>query len=204
MFQQDITALFKASYGLYLLSAKDEQKDNACVINTFLQVTSNEPFGCLISINRQNFTSELLTKTRKFNVSVLTVETPFELMQRFGYQSGRDVDKFNDFANVSRSQNGLLYLTNYSNAFMSFDVMDILDFGTHNLVKATLTECMTLNQQASLTYDYYQQNIKPKPQTNIKTGFRCTVCGYIHEDNVLPADIICPLCKHGASSFEKI
>ena len=202
--KQDTTALFKASYGLYLLSAKNDEQDNACIINTFLQITSNEPFVCLISVNKQNFTSEMILKTRKFNLSVLTVETPFELLKRFGFQSGRTVNKFQDFTGFARSENGLSYLTDYANAYLSFDVSEIMDFGSHFLFKATLTDCETLNNQDSLTYDYYQRNIKPKPQTSEKKGYRCNICGYEYEGETLPPDFICPLCKHGAADFVKI
>ena len=204
MIQQDVTALFKASYGLYLLSAKDGERDNACIINTFLQITSNLPVGCLISINKQNLTTEIISKTLKFNLSVLTVETPFELLKRFGYQSGHNVDKFKDFNEIARSENDLTFLTSYANAFLSFDVIDIIDYNSHNLLKATLTECKTLNQKESLTYDYYQRNIKPKPQADIKAGYRCNICGYVHNSETLPSDFICPLCNHGASNFQKI
>jgi len=204
MKQQDNTALFKASYGLYLLSAKSGDKDNACIINTFLQVTSNVPVGCLISVNKQNFTNEMISRTREFNLSMLTVETPFELLKRFGYQSGRNVDKFKDFTGFDRSENGLIYLTDYANAFLSFDVFEMKDFDSHTLFLATLAESKTLNQKDSLTYDYYQRNVKPKPQSVQKKGYRCSICGYEYEGDLLPPDFICPVCKHGATDFVKI
>ena len=201
---KDTTALYKASYGLYLLSAKSDEQDNACIINTFLQVTSNAPVGCLISVNKQNFTNEMIAKTRKFNLSTLTVETPFEMFEHFGYQSGREVNKFKGFTAFNRSENGLSYLTVFSNAFLSFDVLDMIDFGTHTLFTATLTECKTLNQKESMTYDDYRRYVKPKPQTDKKTGYRCNICGYVYEGDPLPPDFICPLCKHGAADFVKI
>jgi len=201
---QDFTALYKASYGLYLLSAKNGEQDNACIINTFLQITSKDPVRCVISVNKQNFTNEMIAQTRKFNLSVLTVETPFEVFKRFGYQSGRDVNKFNGFTGFTRSENGLIHLTDYANAFLSFDVMEMLDFGSHTLFTATLAECKTLNQKESITYDYYQQNVKPRPQSVKKTGYRCIICGYEYEGEPLPPDFICPICKHGASDFVKI
>jgi len=204
MKHQDISALFKASYGLYLLSAKNDEQDNACIINTFLQITSNMPVGCLISVNKQNFTNEMIVKTRKFNLSTLTVETPFELLKRFGYQSGRKVDKFKDFTDFARSENGLIYLTDYANAFLSFDILDMIDFDTHTLFTATLAECQTLSDKESITYDYYQRNVKPKPQSVRKVGYRCTICGYEYEGEPLPPDFICPICKHGAADFVKI
>ena len=204
MTQKDTTALYKASYGLYLLSAKNDEQDNACIINTFLQVTSNAPVGCLISVNRQNFTNEMIAKTRKFNLSTLTVETPFELFRRFGYQTGRAVDKFEDFSGFARSENGLIYLTDYANAFLSLDVLEMKDFDTHTLFTATLAECKTLSDKESMTYDYYQRNVKPKPQPAKKTGYRCNICGYEYEGEPLPPDFICPICKHGAADFVKI
>ena len=204
MNNQDVSALFKASYGLYLLSAKNEERDNACIINTFLQITSNAPCICVISVNKQNFTNEIISSTRQFNLSMLTVETPFELLKRFGYQSGRNVDKLEDFTGFTRSTNGLVYLTDYANAFLSFDVLEMIDFGSHTVFKATLTSCTTLNNKASLTYDYYQQNIKPKPKPVEKKGYRCNICGYVYEEETLPPDFICPICKHGATDFVKM
>jgi flavin reductase (DIM6/NTAB) family NADH-FMN oxidoreductase RutF len=204
MTQQDLTALYKASYGLYLLSAKEGGQDNACIINTFLQITSGAPVGCLISVNRQNFTNEMIARTRKFNLSVLTVETPFELLKRFGYQTGREVNKFEGFTGFTRSENGLIYLTDYANAFLSLDVLEMIDFGSHTVFTASLAECKTLNQKESITYDYYHRNVKPKPQSAKKTGYRCNICGYEYEGETLPPDFICPLCKHGAVDFVKM
>ena len=204
MIKQDPTALFKASYGLYLLSAKDGEQDNACVINTFLQITSNAPCICIVSVNKQNFTTDIISKTRKFNLSPLTVEAPFELLKRFGYQSGREVDKFKDFAGFARSANGLVYFTDYANALLSFDVLEVIDFGSHTVFKAVLTESETLNNKESMTYDYYQRNVKTKPQTVEKQGYRCIICNYVYEGEPLPPDFICPLCKHGVADFVKI
>jgi flavin reductase (DIM6/NTAB) family NADH-FMN oxidoreductase RutF len=204
MDKKDITALFKASYGLYLLSAKNGEQDNGCIINTFMQITSAEPFVCIISVNKQNFTNEIVSQTRKFNLSTLTVDTPFEVVKRFGFQSGRNVDKFEGFTGFARSANGLTYLNDCANAFLSFDVLETLDFGTHTIFKAALTDCQTLNNSESLTYGYYQRNVKPKPQPAEKQGYRCSVCGYVYEGETLPPDFICPLCKHGATDFVKI
>ena len=197
-------ALYKASYGLYLLSAKNDEQDNACIINTFLQITSNNPCTCVISVNKQNFTNEIISKTEKFNLSILNVETQFELFKRFGYQSGREVNKFEDFNGFSRSANGLLYLNDSSNAFMSFNVLETMDFGSHTLFNALLTESETLNNSESITYDFYQRNIKPKPQSTETKGYRCTICGYVYEGEPLPPDFVCPICKHGAEDFVKI
>ena len=204
MEKKDTTALFKASYGLYLLSAKNDEQDNACIINTFLQITSSEPCICIISVNKQNFTSEMISKTQQFNLSTLTVETPFEILKRFGYQSGREVNKCKDCNDFARSANGLIYLPNYANAFLSFNVLEMIDFGSHIVYKAMLTESATLNDKESMTYDYYQRNVKPKPQTTEKQGYRCNICAYVYEGETLPPDFICPLCKHGAADFTKI
>jgi flavin reductase (DIM6/NTAB) family NADH-FMN oxidoreductase RutF/rubredoxin len=204
MEKKDTTALFKASYGLYLLSAKNDEQNNACIINTFLQITSNEPCICIISVNKQNFTSEMISKTQQFNLSTLTVETPFEILKRFGYQSGREVNKCKDFNDFARSANGLIYLPHYANAFLSFNVLEMIDFGSHIVYKAMLTESATLNDKESMTYDYYQRNVKPKPQTTEKQGYRCNICAYVYEGETLPPDFICPLCKHGAADFTKI
>ena len=200
----DIIALFKASYGLFLLSAKNDEQDNACIINTFLQITSNAPCICVISVNKQNFTNKIITKTRKFNLSTLTVDTPFELIKRFGYQSGYEVNKFKNFIGFTRSSNGLIYLNNCANAFLSFDVLEMIDFDSHTVFKAVLTESEALNNKESITYDYYQRNVKPKPQVTEKQGYRCNICGYVYEGETLPPDFICPLCKHGAADFVKI
>jgi len=135
---------------------------------------------------------------------MLTVETPFEILKRFGYQSGRNINKFIDFSGFTRSANGLIYLTDYANAFLSFDVLDMMDFGSHTVFKSILTECKNLSDKESLTYYYYQQNIKPKPQAAEKRGYRCNICGYVYEGETLPPDFICPLCKHGVVDFVKI
>jgi flavin reductase (DIM6/NTAB) family NADH-FMN oxidoreductase RutF len=204
MKKQDSTALFKVSYGLYLLSAKNAEQDYACIINTFLQITSNEPCLCVISVNKQNFTNEIISKTRKFNLSTLTGETQFEIFKRFGYQSGRNVNKFENFTGFTRNTDGLIYLTDYANAFLSFDVLEMMDFGSHTVFKAMLTESETLNNKESMTYDYYHRNVKPKPQASEKQGYRCIICGYVYEGETLPPDFICPICKHGATDFVKI
>jgi len=204
MKKQDTTALFKASYGLYLLSAKNAGQDNACIINTFLQITGNTPCICIISVNKQNLTNELISETQQFNLSTFTIETPFEVLKRFGYQSGRNIDKFEDFTGFTKSANSLVYLTNYANAFLSFNVLEMIDFGSHTVFKAMLTECETLNDKESMTYDYYQRKVKPKPQATENKGYRCNICGYVYESETLPSDFICPLCKHGAADFVKI
>ena len=197
----DNAALYKLGYGLYVLTAKDADKDNGCIINTVLQVTSSPTLVGVITVNKQNHTHDMIMGTRKFNLSVLTTDTPFEIFQRFGFQSGATIDKFVDYADVKRSDNGILYLKKHTNAFLSFDVTDALDFGSHTMFKADITGGEVLSGADSVTYAWYQQHIKPKPTTTANHGYRCNICGYVFEGGVLPSDFICPLCKHGASDF---
>ena len=197
----DNAALFKVGYGLYVLTAKDDKKDNGCIINTVLQVTSSpSPVG-VITVHKQNHTHDMMMRTRKFNVSVLTTDAPFEIFQRFGFQSGATVDKFVDFDDVKRSENGILYISKHTNAFLSFDVTDTLDFGSHTMFKADITGGEVLGGADSVTYAWYQLHIKSKPPTACNNGYRCIICGYVFEGEALPEDFICPLCKHGASDF---
>ncbi len=200
----DSNALFKVSYGLFVLTAQEGEKDNGCIINTVLQVGSTEPYTSLISVNKQIFTHDMIVKSKKCNISVLTTEASFDIFKRFGYQSGRDVNKFEGFDNVSRSDNGLIYLPQQTNAYISMKILDTFDFGTHSVFKTEVTDAKVLSDKYSLTYTYYQQHIKPKPQSTEKSGFRCKICNYVYEGDTLPADYICPICKHGAADFVKI
>jgi len=197
----DNAALYKLGYGLYVLTAKDAGKDNGCIINTVLQVTSSPTLVGVITVNKQNHTHDMIMGTRKFNVSVLTTDTPFEIFQRFGFQSGATIDKFVDYTDVKKSANGILYLTKHTNAFLSFEVTGTMDFGSHTMFKADITGGEVLSGADSVTYAWYQQHIKPKPTTTANHGYRCNICGYVFEGGVLPSDFICPLCKHGASDF---
>ncbi len=202
----DNSALFKIGYGLYVLTAKDGEKDNGCIINTLLQVTSNAPFILLISLNKRNYTHAMIEKTGMFNVSMLTEDVPFSVFKQFGFQTGATCDKFKDFTDVKRCPSGLLYLDKYSNAYVTCKVLESYDFATHTVYKAELVDAVKLSDAKSVTYDYYQANIKPKPAaTPAKAkGYRCKICNYVYEGDVLPADFICPICKHGAADFEKI
>ena len=198
-------ALYNLSYGVYLLSAKDGDKDNACIINTAVQVANN-PTRISISAINGNLTTELVAKTGQFNLSALTQEAPFSLFQRFGMQSGREADKFADFPQVARSENGLLYLTRWANAFLSLKVVESFDLGSHTLFIGELVDAEVLDQAPSCTYGYYQSTIKksaPKA-AEPKKGWRCKVCGYVYEGDTLPADYLCPICKHGPEDFEPI
>ncbi len=200
----DNTALFKVGYGLYVLTSRDSNKDNGCIINTVLQVTSSPPFVGVVTVNKQNYTHDLIMNSKEFNVSILTTEAPFDVFKHFGFQTGRSVDKLSDYNNKLRSDNGIIYLPEYTNAYLSFKVTDTIDFGTHTMFKADITDGKVLSSAESVTYSYYQQYIKPKPQESQTQGYRCKICGYIHKDNILPSDFICPICKHGAGDFEKI
>ncbi|MDO5111391.1 MAG: flavin reductase [Clostridia bacterium] len=201
----DNKAMFALSYGLFVLSAKDGEKDNACIINTVTQITST-PNRISIAVNKQNFTHDIIKKTGMFNASILTERAPFAIFERFGFASGRDKDKFAGFPSVARSQNGLLYITDCANAFLSAKVIDAYDYGTHTLFIADMTEGKVLNADPSITYAYYFAHTKPRPKPAEKKvkGFVCKICGYVYEGDTLPVDFVCPLCKHGAADFEPL
>ena len=203
--QIEPNAMFKLSYGLFVLTTKDGDKDNGCIINTVTQLTDVKK-RVTIAVNKANLSHDTILKTGVFNVSVLTQEAPFALFQRFGFHSGRDTDKFEGFACTERSENGLVYLNKYANSFLSCKVIDHYDYGTHTLFVADVTEARVLSNQPSITYAYYFANTKPKPQPPEEgvTGWVCKICGYVYEGDVLPADFICPLCKHGAADFERL
>ena len=200
----DPTAMFKLSYGLFVLTALDGDKHNGCIINTAAQLTDN-PKRITIAVNKANYTHDMILKTGVFNVSVLSTSAPFALFQHFGFQSGRDTEKFDGKYEIRVSDNGLIYLNQYANAFISGKVVDALDYGTHTLFVADVTEAKVLSKEPSVTYAYYFDHIKPKPQPKDenKPGWICKICGYVYEGEDLPADFICPLCKHGAEDFER-
>lgn len=202
----DKRAMYQLSYGLFVLTSAFEGRDNGCIINTGIQVTS-EPNRISIAVNKGNFTRELIEKSGKFNLSVLSEAASFDTFRHFGFQSGRDVDKFAGFPDWKRSANGLCYVTAGTNALISAAVEQSLDLGSHMLFIAAVDGMEMLSNDPSATYAYYQSHIKPKPAQKPsagKTAWRCTVCGYIYEGEELPADFTCPLCKHPASDFEKI
>jgi len=200
----DNTALFKVGYGLYVLTAHADGKDNGCIINSVMQVTSVPPAVGVIAVNKQNHTHDMIMKSRRCNVSVLSVDTPFELFQRFGFQSGNVVDKFAEDTDIARAENGILYLTKHTNAYLSLEITDTSDCGSHTLFKGNFTAGEVLGNTESVTYAYYQRHIKPTPQTTPQAGFRCNVCGYVYNGETLPDDFNCPVCKHSASDFVKI
>lgn len=201
--QIEPNAMFKLSYGLFVLTAKDD-RDGGCIINAVNQITDS-PKRISIAVNKANATHDMIARTGAFNLSVLTTEAQFPLIQRFGFQSSRDADKFADYDFTARSENGLIYVTESSNAFISAKVVQALDYGTHTVFIADVTEAKVLSNAPSLTYAYYFEHVKPKPAAlSEQKGWVCKICGYIYEGDDLPADFICPLCKHGAEDFERL
>ncbi len=198
----NLLALRNFSYGLFVLTAKDGDRNTGCIINTAQQVTDN-PTRISIAVNKDNFTNEVISKTGVFNVSVISERATFDLFKRFGFSSGRDTDKLSGFDAARPSSNGLVYVTEGTNAFMSAAVEEAYDCGTHTIFIGVLTEAEVFSSDSPATYTYYFKNIKPAPE-NKKKGFVCTICGYIHEDETLPEDFVCPICKHGASVFEAL
>lgn len=201
-------AMYKLTYGLFVLTTTDGKKQNGCIVNTVSMITDN-PKRIVVFVNKANYSEGLLRKTGIFNVSILTEKTPFDVFKRFGFVSGRDTDKFAG-GRYETTENGLYYIPEYSNAVLSAKVVDSYDYGTHTLFVAEVTEARTLSTDKSLSYEYYLNNIKPKPQPaptqdEGKGGkWVCKICGYVHEGDELPDDFICPWCKHPASDFEKV
>ena len=200
--KNDLTALFKIGYGLYVVTSNDGKKDNGLIVNTVTQVTDT-PNRVAVTINKQNYSHHVIKQTGIMNVNCLSTAAPFKVFETFGFQSGRTVDKFADCTPL-RSDNGLVFLPRYINAFMSLKVEQYVDFGTHGMFICSITEARVISNAETMTYTYYQNNVKPKPQTEGKKGFVCKICGYIYEGDVLPDDFICPLCKHGAADFEPL
>ena len=198
----DPTALFRIGYGLYVVTSNDGKKDNGLIVNTVIQLT-DQPNRVAVNINKENYSHHVIKQTGVMNVNCLSVEAPFQVFENFGFQSGRQADKFAGWE-TPRSENGLVILPKYINAFMSLKVEQYVDLGTHGMFICSVTESRVINKKDTMTYTYYQENVKPKPQTEGKKGFVCTVCGYIYEGDVLPDDFICPLCKHGVADFVPI
>jgi len=198
-------ALFKLSYGLFVLTAREGDKDNGCIVNTVTQITAS-PLRITVAVNKANFTRDMIKKTGEFNVSILTENAPFSIFENFGFHSGKDTDKFASFPKETRAANGIRYLGEYTNAMISAKVADSIDYETHTLFIADVTDAIVISNERSVTYQYYFDHIKPKPQApkESKKGYVCKICGYVYEGDPLPADFICPICKHGAEDFEKI
>lgn len=204
----DKKAMYKLSYGLFVLTAKEGDKDNGCIINTAIQAAST-PNQVSICVNKANYTHDMIVRTGEFTVSTISQEASFDLFKHFGFQTGREVDKFADFADCKRGSNGLYYVTKGTNAFISVKVDQTVDLGSHTMFVGEVTDMEVLADVSSATYEYYMNNIKPKPEAapavaSGKTVWRCTICGYEYEGEELPEDFICPLCKHPASDFEKV
>lgn len=197
-----MNVMFNISYGLYILSAKSE-KANGCVINALSQVTST-PNRIMIAVNKDHYTTQQILATKKFNISILNEEADFDLIKRFGFSSGKDTDKFKDFKGYENAKNGVPYIKQGTNSYISAEVVETRDLGTHYEFLADVKEEVSLNEIPSITYAYYQANIKPKNSTqNIKVVYICSVCGYVYEGDPLPEDFVCPLCLHDASCFVK-
>ena len=202
----DKKAMYNLTYGLFVLTSCLDGKDSGCIINTAGQVTSS-PNRISITVNKDNFTHDLVKESGKFNISILSEKADFEIFKHFGFQSGRTTDKFAGYEACRRSENGLYYITEGTNAYISATVEQTIDLGSHTMFIASVDDMEVLAPEPSASYAYYQSSIKPKPEAKApagKTVWRCTVCGYIYEGEEIPADFICPLCKHPASDFEKV
>ena len=200
--KNDLTALFKIGYGLYVVTSNDGKKDNGLIVNTVTQVTDT-PNRIAVTINKENYSHHVIKQTGKMNINCLTVDAPFKVFEAFGFVSGRNVDKFKDCEPL-RSDNGLVFLPRYINSFMSLKVEQYVDLDTHGMFICSVTESRVISDVETMTYSYYHANVKPKPETDGKKGYVCKICGYVYEGEVLPEDFICPLCKHPASDFEPI
>ena len=195
-------AMYNLTYGLFICIARDGDKDNGCIVNTVSQVTTS-PNRIVVAVNKDNYTHDMIMKTKEFNISILTEKASFDTFKHWGFQSGKNVDKAIGIE-YCRSDNGIIYIANQTNAYISAKVLYPIELGTHTLFIADVTDCEVLSEDPSVTYSYYHSHIKPKPQPAKKKGWVCTICGYIYEGEVLPDDFICPWCKHPASDFKPL
>ena len=202
MNKNDPKALFNIGYGLYVVTCNDGKKDNGLIVNTVTQLTDT-PMRVAVTVNKKNYSHDVIKQTGKMNVNCLTTEAPFKVFEAFGFVSGRTVDKFAD-CNPNRSENGLVVLPRYINAFISLEVESYVDIDTHGMFICRVTEAQVVSDKETMTYTYYQKNVKPRPKTEEKKGYVCKICGYVYEGEELPEDYVCPLCKHGPADFEKI
>lgn len=198
----DPTALFNIGYGLYVVTTNDGVRDNGLIVNTVSQLTSS-PEKVAVTVNKQNYSHDTIKNTKIMNVNCLTTEAPFKVFEAFGFKSGRDTDKFKD-CTPNRSENGLVYLPKYINSYISLKVLDYVDLGTHGMFICSVTESRVISKVETMSYTYYHKYVKPKPEAQQKKGYVCTVCGFIYDEGELPADYVCPICKHDASVFEEI
>lgn len=203
MEQIESAALFNIGYGLYAVTCNDGTKDNGLIVNTLIQQASS-PLILSVTINKQNYSCDVIMQTKKLNACCLTIDTPFEVFEKLGFHSGRDTDKLKDLF-TWKSQNGLAVLSGeIANAFFSLEVYECVDLGSHVMFLCNVTEAKTMNSTETMTYSYYHKNVKPKKSTTKKKGFVCKICGYEYEGDILPKDFVCPICKHGAQDFEPI
>ncbi len=198
----DLTALYNIGYGLYVVTSNDGSQDNGLIINTVTQVT-NTPNRIAVTINKENYSHDTIKQTGKMNVNCLTEETPFSVFEKFGFQSGRKVNKF-EGVSTDRTNNGLAILKEYINGFISLTVEQYIDLDTHGMFICLVNQAEKTSEKPTMSYDYYHKNVKPKPQKSAKKSFVCKICGYVYEGDSLPEDYICPICKHPASDFEEI
>ncbi len=204
MSKNENAALFKIGYGLYVVTTNDGKKDNGCIVNAVMQLTSN-PNKVAVAVNKLNYTHDVIMQTNKLNINCLAESAPFSVFQSFGFRSGRDADKF-EGVEFERSNNGLAVLKNHVNAYMSLWVEQAIDLGTHTMFICFVTQMDELSQEDTMSYTYYHKNVKPKsqPKEEKKKGYVCKICGYVYEGDELPEDFVCPLCKHPASDFEPV
>ena len=200
--KNDLSALFNIGYGLYVITSNDGKKDNGLIVNTVTQVT-NTPNRIAVTINKENYSHHIIKQSGIMNINCLSVDAPFKVFETFGFQSGRNINKFADCTPL-RSDNGLVFLPRYINSFMSLKVEQYVDLDTHGMFICSITEARVISDRETMTYTYYQNNVKPKPEVKGKKGYVCKICGYVYEGDELPEDYVCPLCKHGASDFEEI
>ncbi len=199
----EASSLFNIGYGLYAISYNDGKRDNAFICNTVVQLTST-PLQIAVTINKANYSHDVIKSTKKMNVNCLSIDTPFEIFEKLGFKSGKDHSKLDGIL-YWNSSNGLAVLSaDYANSFISLSVNDCIDLGTHSMFICTVTEAVNITEVETMSYSYYHKNVKPKPQAQKKSGYVCKICGYIHEGDTLPEDFVCPICKHGAEDFEKL
>ncbi len=200
--KNNTNALFNIGYGLYVITSNDGVKDNGMIANTVCQLTSN-PVRIGVTLNKGSYTHGVIKNTGIMNVNCLSTDAPFKVFEVFGFSSGKNTNKFEN-CSPNRSANGLAYLPKYINAFMSLEVLEYIDLDTHGMFICALDECDVLSDKETMTYTYYHKNVKPKPEAETKKGWVCTVCGYVHDEDELPDDFVCPLCTHGREVFERL
>lgn len=203
MEKRDLTALFNIGYGLYVITSNDGARDNGMICNSVMQLTSS-PERIGVTINKTTYTHEVVRKTGVMNINCLTIEAPFKVFEVFGFQSGRDTNKF-ESCTPERTENGLVYLPKYINSYISLKVEEYIDLGTHGMFICSITGAECISKIETMSYTYYHKNVKPKPKTEEKkVGYVCTICGFIYDEDDIPDDYVCPLCNHGREVFEKI